>query len=74
MGVMAQFAVLTLTTIFAGVLAFGMAWAFLLGAFHLMRPAAVRSLRTSASRRSKEFDSDLVPGTRAAARQFALHR
>jgi len=74
MDVMAQFALLTLTTIFAGVLAFAMAWAFLLGAFHLMRPAAVRSSRTSASRVSKEFDSDLVPGTRAAARQFALHR
>jgi hypothetical protein len=58
MNVMAQFAVLTLTTIFAGVLAFGMAWAFLLAAFHLMRPAAVRISRTSASRVSKGFDSD----------------
>jgi hypothetical protein len=74
MDVMAQFAVLTLTTIFAGLLAFGMAWAFLLAAFHLMRPAAVGSSRTSASRVSKEFDSDLAPGARAAARQFALHR
>ena len=69
-----QFAVLTLTTIFAGVLAFGMAWAFLRGAFHLMQPAAVHNSRTSAPRVSRQFHSDLVPGTRAAARQFALHR
>jgi MFS superfamily sulfate permease-like transporter len=74
MGAMAQFAVLTLTTIFSGILAFGMAWALLLGAFHLMRPAAVRRSRTSAPRVSREFRSGLVPGTRAAARQFALHR
>jgi hypothetical protein len=66
-----QFAVLTLTTIFAGTLAFAMVWAFLRGAFHLMQPAAVRNSRTSAPRVSH---SDLVPGTRAAARQFALHR
>jgi hypothetical protein len=52
MDAMAEFAVLTLTTIFAGALAFGMAWAFLQGAFRLMPPA----------------------GTRASARQFALHR
>jgi hypothetical protein len=74
MEAMAQFAVLTLATIFAAVLAFGMAWAFLLGAFHLMRPTGVRSSRTSGSSVSQEFHSDLVAGTRAAARQFALHR
>jgi hypothetical protein len=75
MGAIAQFAVLTLTTIFAGILAFAMAWAFLLGAFHLMQPAAVRRSSTrSTPRVAQEFPSDLVPGTRAAARQFALHR
>ena len=74
MEAMAQFAVLTLTTIFAGALAFAMAWAFLLGAFHLMRPAAVRTSSTGATPVSKDFHADFVPGTRAAARQFALHR
>jgi hypothetical protein len=74
MDAMGQFAVLTLTTIFAGILAFGMAWAFLRGAFHLMQPAAVRNTRSSAPRVSQQFHSDLVPGTRAAARQFARHR
>jgi hypothetical protein len=69
-----QFAVLTLTTIFAGTLASAMVWAFLRGAFHLMQPAAVHNSKTSAPRESRQFHSDLVPGTRAAARQFALHR
>jgi hypothetical protein len=67
-------AILTLTTIFAGTLAFVMVWAFLRGAFHLMQPAAVHNSRTSAPRMSRQFQSDLVPGTRAAARQFAPHR
>jgi len=74
MDAITQFAVLTLITIFAGILAFAMAWAFLRGAFRLMQPAAVRNSRTSAPRVSQQFHSDLVPGTRAAARQFALHR
>ena len=69
-----QFAVLALTTIFAGTLAFAMVWVFLRGAFHLMQPAAVHNSRTSPPRVSRQFHSDLVPGTRAAARQFALHR
>jgi hypothetical protein len=69
-----QFAVLTLTTIFAGTLAFAMVWAFLRGAFHLMQPAALRNSRTSGRRLSRQFHPELVPGTRAAARQFALHR
>ena len=63
MDAMAQFAVLTLTTIFAGVLAFGMAWAFLRGAFHLMQPAA--------EDRPRVVRSELVHGTRGRARQFA---
>jgi hypothetical protein len=74
MDAMAQFAVLILTTIFAGILAFGMAWAFLRGAFHLMAPAAVRDSRTSTARGRQQFRGELVPGTRAVARQFALHR
>ena len=60
MDALAQFAVLTFTTIFAGILALGMAWAFLRGAFHLMRPVAARQ---TASVRLQ-----LVHGTRAAVR------
>ena len=74
MDTLAQFAVLTLTTIFAGALAFAMAWTFLRGAFHLMAPAAVRDSRTSAARGPQQFRAELVSGTRAVARQFALHR
>jgi hypothetical protein len=73
MEAMAQFAVLTLATIFAGVLALGMTWAFLLGAFHLMQPAAVRKTRTSALRGS-QLHSDLVPGTPAAAWHLVVNR
>lgn len=69
MGAMAQFVVLTLTTIFAGALAFGMAWAFLQGAFRLMRPAG-----RSAEGRPHAVRLELLHGTRATARQFALHR
>jgi hypothetical protein len=68
MEAMVQFAVLTVTTILAGILAFGMAWAFLRGAFHLMAPAAVRDSRTSAARGPRQFRGQLVPGTRAVAR------
>jgi hypothetical protein len=50
-----QLAILTLTTIFAGTLAFVMVWAFLRGAFHLMQPAAVHNSRTSAPRMSRQF-------------------
>ena len=71
MDAMAQFAVLTAATVLAGALAFGMAWAFLQGAFHLMTPAAVRDSRTRAP---QQFRAELVPGTRAVARQFAVHR
>jgi len=68
MDAMAQFAVLTLTTIFAGALAFAMAWAFLEGAFRLMQPIKRSEGRPSPVR------LQLVHGTRASARQFALHR
>lgn len=73
MDALAQFAVLTIATIFAGVVAFGMAWAFLRGAFHLMAPAAVRDSRMGTAR-PQRFRAELVPGTRAVARQFALDR
>jgi hypothetical protein len=63
---MAQFAILTLTTIFAAAAALGMTWLFLRGAFHLMQPA-------NASR-SRSVRSELVQGTRASAQQFVLHR
>jgi hypothetical protein len=68
MDAMAQFAVFTLTTIFAGALAFGMAWAFLQGAFRLMQPAG------HSAGRPRAVSLELVQGTRASARQFALHR
>ncbi len=58
-----QFGILTLTTILAGALAFGMAWAFLQGAFRLMQPAGARRVRS--------VRPELVHGTRAVARQFA---
>ena len=60
MDALAEFAVLTLTTIFAGILAIGMAWAFLHGAFHLMRPAAARQ--------TAPVRLQLVHGTRAVGR------
>ncbi len=62
MEAVAQFAVLTLTTILTGALAAAMAWAFLRGAFHLMQPAAAH--------RPRVIHSELVHGTRASARQF----
>jgi len=58
MNAMAQMAILTAATILAVGAAFGMAWAFLHGAFRLMQPAAVRPRL------------ELVQGTRAAARAF----
>ena len=74
MDALAQFAVLTIATIFAGAVAFGLAWAFLRGAFHLMAPAAVRDSRMDTAHGPHRFHAELVPGTRAVARQFALHR
>ena len=58
-----QFAVLAVATLFAAATAFGMAWAFLLGAFRLMQPAAARPGRPSPTTRLH-----LVQGTRATAR------
>jgi hypothetical protein len=61
MDAMAQMAILTAATILAAGAAFGMAWAFLHGAFRLMQPAAARPVRPRL---------ELVQGTRAAARAF----
>jgi hypothetical protein len=61
MDAMAEVAILTAATLLAAAAAFGMAWAFLHGAFRLMQPAARQRL-------------ELVHGTRAVVRGFALHR
>jgi len=73
MDTMVQLAVLTVATVIAAAAAIALTWLFLQTTFHLMQPAAVHNSR-SAPRVSRQFHSDLVPGTRAAARQFALHR
>jgi hypothetical protein len=65
MDAMAQLAILTAATVLAAGAAFGMAWAFLHGAFRLMRPAAARPARPRL---------ELVQGTRAVVRGFAAHR
>jgi hypothetical protein len=73
MDAISQFAILTLATIVAGAAAFAMAWLFLRGAFHLMQPATASRLAAAASR-PRYVRSELVQGTRASARQLALHR
>jgi hypothetical protein len=67
MALAAQLVVLAAATVFAAGVAFGMAWALLRGAFHLMQPATARPA-------TRPVRSDLVHGTRAVATQFALHR
>ena len=57
-----HFAVLAVATAIAAAAAFGMVWAFLLGAFRLMQPAGARPVRP--------VRLQLVRGTRAAARAF----
>ena len=64
MDAMAQVTILTAATVLAAGAAFAMAWAFLLGAFRLMQPAA----------RPARPQLELVQGTRAVTRGFALHR
>lgn len=63
MNTVAQLAVLAAATVVAAGAAFGMAWAFLQGAFRLMQPAAARS--------AQRPRPELVRGTRAVARGFA---
>ena len=60
MDAMAQVGILAVATVVAAGAAFGMAWAFLQGAFRLMQPAG-RPVRPRL---------ELVQGTRAAARAF----
>ena len=57
-----QFAVWAVATAISAIAAFGMAWAFLLGAFRLMQPAGARPARP--------VRLPLVQGTQAAARAF----
>jgi hypothetical protein len=57
-----QFAILAVATVVAAGAASALAWAFLLGAFRLMQPAAVRPTRP--------VRLLFVQGTRAAARAF----
>jgi hypothetical protein len=64
MDAMALVAIMAAATVLAAGAAFGMAWAFLRGAFRLMQPAA----------RPARQRLDLVHGTRAVVRGFALHR
>jgi hypothetical protein len=58
-----ELAVLTAATVLAAGAAFGMAWAFLAGAFRLIEPAAVRP-------QVQRPRLELVRGTRAVARGF----
>ena len=64
MDAMAEVAILTVATVFAAGAALAMAWVFLYGALRLMQPA-VRPARPQL---------ELVQGTRAVVRGFALHR
>ena len=61
MEAMAQLGILTVATVAATGAAFGMAWAFLHGAFRLMQPATARPQGPRL---------ELVQGPRAAARAF----
>jgi hypothetical protein len=70
----AEFAVLTIATVIAAAAAFAVTWAFLLGAFHLMQPAAARSRRSQAASTAHYSRSELVRGTRAVAQQLAARR
>jgi hypothetical protein len=69
-----EFAVLTIATVVGTAAAFAMAWALLLGAFHLMQPATARSAQSQAASTARHSRSELVRGTRAIAQQFAAHR
>jgi hypothetical protein len=66
MDTMAEVAILGGATVLAAGAAFGMAWAFLQGAFRLMQPAAARP--------AQRPRLEIVRGTRAVARGFAGSR
>ena len=62
MEAMAEVGILAAATVLAAGAAFGMAWAFLQGAFRLMQPAGANG--------PARPRLELVRGTRAAARAF----
>jgi hypothetical protein len=64
MDAMAEVTVLTAATVLAAAAALALAWACLHGAIRLMQPAA----------RPAKPQLELVQGTRAVMRGFALHR
>ena len=72
MEAMAQLGILMAATVLAAGTAFGMAWAFLQGAFRLMQPAAAgtRVQKANSAHPSVRPRLQLVEGTRAAARSF----
>ena len=71
MDTMVQFAVLTVATVIAAAAAVALTWLFLQTTFHLMQPAAASRRATPKGIRIVPARSELVHGTRAAARQFA---
>ena len=72
MEAMAQLGILVAATVLAAGAAFGMAWAFLQGAFRLMQPAAAGTQvqKTNFGHPSVRPRLQLVEGTRTAARSF----
>lgn len=71
MEAMAQVGILAVATVLAAGAAFGMAWAFLHGAFRLMQPAgAGTQVRTANVGQTQRPRLELVQGTRAAVRAF----
>ncbi len=71
MDTMVQLAVLTVATVIAAAAAIALTWLFLQTTFHLMQPAAASRSVTPTTRRIVPARSELVHGTRVAARQFA---
>ena len=71
MDTMVQLAVLTVATVIAAAAAIALTWLFLQTTFHLMQPAAASRPAARTARRIVPARSELVHGTRAAARQFA---
>ena len=69
MEAMAEVGILVAATVLAAGAAFGMAWAFLQGAFRLMQPAGVTRAKANLGR-TERAGLELVQGTRAAARAF----
>ncbi len=70
MDTMVQLAVLTVATVIAAAAAVALTWLFLQTTFHLMQPAAASRPVARTTRRMVPDRSELVHGTRAAARQF----